>query len=110
MDLLRGALGVMHLHVPVAVLVEGAGVEQAAGRVEPPAPAVLLDQARVGIFRLRILVVIAQVAVARRGVEVEVILLDVLAVVALVAGQAEGALLEDRIAAVPQRQRELCNL
>ena len=39
-------------------------------------------------------------------VEVEVVLLDVLAVVALVAGEAEEPLLQDRVAAVPQRQRE----
>ena len=39
-------------------------------------------------------------------VEVEVALLDVLAVIALVAGQAEEPLLQDRIAAVPQRDRE----
>src|SRR5512147_2391509 len=42
----------------------------------------------------------------RRRVEVEVVLLHVLAVVALVAGEAEEALLEDRVAAVPHRQRE----
>ena len=41
-----------------------------------------------------------------RGVEVEVVLLHVLAVVALVAGQAEQALLQDRIAAVPQGEGE----
>src|SRR5207245_4524027 len=40
------------------------------------------------------------------GVEVEVVLLDVLAVVALVAGEPEQALLEDGIVAVPQRQGE----
>src|SRR5208337_1296176 len=39
----------------------------------------------------------------RGGVEVEIILLDVLAVVALVAGEAEGAFLQDWIDAVPQR-------
>ena len=39
-------------------------------------------------------------------VEVEVVLLHVLAVVALAVGQAEQPLLEDRILAVPQRQRE----
>ena len=41
-----------------------------------------------------------------RVVEVEVALLDVLAVVALVAGEAEESLLEDGVAAVPQRQGE----
>src|SRR5579862_1904757 len=42
----------------------------------------------------------------RRGVEVEVVLLDVFAVVALVAGKTEGALLENRILAIPHRKRE----
>ena len=41
-----------------------------------------------------------------RGVEVEVILLDVLAVVALVAGDAEQPLLEDRVALVPEGQAQ----
>src|SRR5215472_12672535 len=41
----------------------------------------------------------------RRAVEVIVDLLDVLAVVALGVGQSEQALLEDRVLAVPQRQR-----
>ena len=39
-------------------------------------------------------------------VEVEVVLLDVLAVIALAVGEAEEPLLEDRVAAVPQRERE----
>src|SRR6516165_6763472 len=42
----------------------------------------------------------------RRGVEIEVIFLDILSMVALVAGQAEGALLQDWIDAVPQRERQ----
>ena len=40
----------------------------------------------------------------RRAVEVEVVFLDVLAVIALAIGQAEQPLLEDRVLAVPQRQ------
>src|SRR5207249_6973177 len=55
---------------------------------------------------LRVLVEVLHVRVRRRRVEVEVVLLDVLAVVALAAGQPEQALLEDRVAPVPQRQRE----
>src|SRR5580698_2347577 len=42
----------------------------------------------------------------RRAVEVEVVLLDVLAVVSLRVGQPEEALLEDRVAPVPERERE----
>jgi len=44
--------------------------------------------------------------VGRRRVEVEVVLLDVLSVVALAVGQAEEALLEDGILAVPEGQGE----
>ena len=70
------------------------------------AAAVLLDQPRVGKLALRILVEHLQVGVRRRGVEVVVQLLHVLAVVALAVGQAEEPLLQNRIAAVPQRQRQ----
>ncbi len=39
-------------------------------------------------------------------VQVEVVLLDVLSVVPLTVGQAEQALLEDRVLPVPERERE----
>ena len=42
----------------------------------------------------------------RSAVEVEVILLHVLAVIALAVGQTEQALLEDGILAIPERERE----
>ena len=64
------------------------------------------DERVVGKRRLRVLVEVLHVRVGRRGVEVEVVLLHVLAVIALDAGQPEEALLQDRIAAVPERQRE----
>src|SRR5262249_3497582 len=41
-----------------------------------------------------------------RAVEVEVVLLDVLAVVAFAVGQSKEAFLEDGILAVPQGERE----
>src|SRR5262249_47324977 len=56
--------------------------------------------------RLGVLVERLHVRVRRRRVDVEVVVLDVLTVVALGAGDAERALLHDRIAAVPERQRE----
>src|SRR5262249_24055780 len=46
------------------------------------------------------------VGVRRRAVEVEIVLLDILAVVAFAVGQAEQTLLDDRVFAVPQGQRE----
>src|SRR5262249_30627295 len=46
------------------------------------------------------------VGVGRGAVEVEVVLLDVLPVVALAVGQAEQALFEDGVLAVPEGQGE----
>ena len=43
-------------------------------------------------------------------VEIEVIFLHVLAVIALVAGQAEDAFFQDRVALVPQSQGEADHL
>src|ERR1700756_1551698 len=42
----------------------------------------------------------------RRAVEIEVVLLHVLAVIAFAVGQAEEAFLQDRIGAVPERHGE----
>ena len=42
----------------------------------------------------------------RRGVEVVIQLLDVLTVIAFVVGQSKEPLLENRIALIPQTQRE----
>ena len=55
---------------------------------------------------MRILVKELHVGMSGSRVEVEVVFLDVLAVIPLVAAQAEEALLQDRIATVPQGQRE----
>ena len=95
-------LGVLDDDVEVAVVVEDAGVEQLELEALAVAAAVLLDQPRVGKLALRILVEVLHVRVRRRVVEVEVVLLDVLAVVALVRRQAEEPFLEDRVAAVPE--------
>src|SRR5262245_59823901 len=42
----------------------------------------------------------------RRAVEIEVVLIDVLAVIPFAVGETEEAVLQDRIAAVPQRDRK----
>ena len=103
---LRPRLGVFDEHVEVAVVVEYAGVEQLVLELFPRAPPVRFDQVPVGVLALRVLVEILHVGVGRRAVEVEVVLLDILAVVRLAVGESEQALLQDRVALVPQRQRE----
>ncbi len=99
-------LGVFHLDVEEPIVVEDPGVEQLELRPAAPAPRVLLEEAPVGKFRLRVLVERPHVGVGGRPVKVEVQLLDVLAVVALGAGEPEQALLEDGILLVPQGEGE----
>ena len=100
----RRGLRVGDVDRPVAIVVEHTGVEQLELRVLEAAPVV--DELLVGKRRLRIVVAPAQQCVAREAFEVPPVLLDVLAVVALRAGEAEHALLQDRVVAVPQRERE----
>src|SRR4030095_1139138 len=85
---------------------EHAGVEQLVLRRAPATPPVLLQEIPIRKGGLRILVEVLHVGMGRRGVEVEVALLDVLAVIALRPGEAEQPLLQDGIAPVPERPRE----
>ena len=55
---------------------------------------------------MRILVEHPHEGVARHAVQVVVVFLDVLAVVAFLVGQAEEPLLEERVAAVPEGERQ----
>src|SRR5215475_8759918 len=97
---------VLHDDVEVTVAVEDAGVEQLVLRPVPIPTRRLLVQTPIGVRALRVLVEVLHVRVRRGVVEVEVALLHVLAVIALDAGDAEEAFLEDRIAAVPERPGE----
>src|SRR5262249_29118637 len=105
-DVVRPGLGVLGDDVEITAGVEHRGVQQLELRLELAAPPVLPDQPVVGEGGLGGLVEGLGVGGRRRGVEVEVTLLDVLAVVALRPGQPEEAFLEDAVAAVPQRQGE----
>ena len=105
-DVFRAFLGVFDKHVKVAVVVKYAGVEQLVLELFPRSSPVGFDQVPVGILPLRVLVEVLHVGVRRRAVEVEVVLLDILAMVRLAVGEPEQALFQDRVALVPQRQRK----
>ena len=105
-DVIRRSLGVLHEHVEVAILVEDPGVDQLVLELVARAPAVRRDDVAVGELALRVLVQQLQIGVGGRAVQVEPVVLGVLAVVPLAVRQAEHALLEDRIDAVPQGERE----
>ena len=105
-DVVGRELGVLHADVEVAVAGKHPGVEQLVLRLVPRAVPVGPDQVVVGKRRLRVLVQILHVRVGRRRIEIEVVLLDVLPVIALAVRKTEQPLLEDRIATVPERDRE----
>src|SRR6185369_11017158 len=91
---------------PVLVAVERAGIQQLVlGLVAVPA-GVDVDQLLVREGLLRVVVPPPVPRVAGHGVQVPPVLLDVLAVVALRAGEPESPLLQDRVAPVPQRQAQ----
>ncbi len=104
-DVVGVGLGVLDLHVPMPV-VEDAGVVEFELGLLPGACAVLGEQSVVGKLGDGVLVECPHVGVRGRGVQVEVVLLDVLAVVALGTGEAEESFLEDGISAVPEGEGE----
>ena len=105
-QVIRAGLGVVHLGDPVPVVVERAGVQQLVLGLVPVPAGVGVDQVLVGERALRVVVAPPVPGVAGNRVQVPPVLLDVLAVVALRAGQPERALLQDRVPAVPQRQAQ----
>src|SRR5262249_21698926 len=90
----------------VALVLEDACVNQLELRLLASASSVLLDDLRVRELTLRVLIERPHVRVSRGAVQVEVVLLDVLAVVALGARQAEQPFLQNRVLFVPERQGE----
>src|SRR5713101_2603159 len=105
-DVLGRSFGVLDRDVEVPTFRKGSALQELELLLPPPAASVFLDEAGVGILALRVLVEPLHIGMGRCGIQIEVVLLDVLAMVALGTGEAEVALLEDRVAAVPERQRE----
>jgi hypothetical protein len=104
-DVFRALLRVLHEDVKIPIVIEHAGIEQLVLELFPRSSPVPFDQVPVGILP-RVLVEVLHVRVGRRAVEVEVVLLDVLAMVRLTVGESEQALFQDRVPLVPQRERE----
>ena len=99
-------LCVLDDHVEVAAVVEDARIDDLVFLRADAAVAVLVFQMAVRIRRVRVLVEHLQVRVARRRVEVVVQLFHVFAVIAFGVRQAEQTLFQDRVVAVPQRERQ----
>ena len=102
----RRRLGVFDDDVEVAVFVEHAGVDELVLELLARAARVGLHEVVVREGGLRVFVEPLHVGVRRRGIQIEVVLLDVLPVVPLAVAQTEKPLLQNRVLPVPQRQRE----
>ena len=98
-------LGDLDDDVEIALIVEDPGVNQLELRFARSSAPVFFDELRVGERALRILVEHPLIGMAGDRVEVEVLLLDILAVVAFAGNESEIALLENRIAFIPEGHR-----
>ena len=102
----RPGFGVFDKDIEIAVIIEDARIEQFKFRLVLAAPPIFLHQLRIGKFPLRIFVEHFQVRMRRRGVEVIIEFLYVLAVIAFGIRETEQPLLQNRVLPVPQRQRQ----
>ena len=100
------SLRIFHEHIKIAIAAEDAGVHQLKLKIPLSPSSVLFHQPGVREFLLWIPVEILHVGMRRRGIEVGVIFLHVLAVISLFSGEPEKAFFQDGVAAVPQRQRK----
>ena len=102
----RCGFRVFEEHIEVAAVVENAGIDEFVFRLQARAAGIFFDQLAVGKLGLRVFVESAHEGM--RGVVVEVVkvILNVFAMVSLRVRQAEGALFEDGILAVPERGRK----
>ena len=105
-QVIRAGLGVMHLGDPVPVTAEHAGIQQLILRLIPAPASIGVDQVLIRVRALRIVVTPPVPGMAGHRIQIPPVLLHVLAVIALRAGQPERALLQDRIPPIPQRQRK----
>src|SRR5262249_36892942 len=105
-EVLGVGLGVVDRYVPVTVVSEDAGVEELVLPVFAAASRILGDQVLVRESVLWVDVPPAQPGRGGSRVAVPPVLLGVLAVVALGAGEAEDPLLQQGVDAIPQGQRE----
>src|SRR5258705_3757515 len=101
-NVIRSFLSVFEKDVEVAVVIEDTCIDKLVLEVMARTFAICLDKIYVRVRTLRILIEVFHVAVCGCRVEVEVILLNVFAVVSLTVSKSEEALFKDRVALVPE--------
>ena len=97
-------LGILDEHIEVAVLIEDAAIDQLKCHFVAAALLVPADQGIIGVCCVLVFVEVLHVRMRRGAVQVEVVFLDVFAVVTLAVGQPKEPFFQDRVPAVPKRQ------
>jgi hypothetical protein len=105
-NVFRTRLRIFGKDVEVPVLLEDPGISQFELGVGLTAIPIFLNEALVREFALRVFVESLEIGMGGRGIEVEVRLLHVFAMVPLRSGQPEQALFEYWVSLIPKRQRE----
>ena len=103
-DVFRFLLGVFHKHIEIAIIFKDASIDQLVLKLVPRSFPVVFYQVVVWECSLRIFVEIFHVGVRWRAVQIEVVLLDIFAVITFTVRQAEETLFQDGVLAVPQRE------
>src|SRR4030095_1908673 len=85
----RTPLGVFDEDIEIAILVEDSRVDQFKLEISLAPFSIFLDQSRIRKFGVRILVKKFHVRMGWRRIEIEIVLLDVFAVIAFVARSSE---------------------
>src|SRR5215475_8110478 len=105
-DVFRFGLGVFDEDIKVAIRIKNTCMEQFILGRQLVARSVGVNDWLIRVCCLRILVEVLHVRVRWRAIEVEVVLLDVLAMITFAVGKSEQTFLQDRILAIPQRECE----
>src|SRR5580658_5100019 len=104
-NIFRRFFSVLNENIEVAIVVKDARIEQL--KLSPRAASTaFLDQPVIRILTLRIFVEHPHIAVRRSVVQMEPILLHIFAVIPLIRREPKHALFQNRIAAIPKRQRK----
>ena len=101
-DVVGRTLGVFNEDIEIAIAIEDPRVGQFVLKFLTRSLTIDIQQFLVGEDGLRILVQSLAIGMSRGGIEVEVAVLDVFAVITFVAGEAIQTFLEDRVDTIPQ--------
>ena len=101
-DIVLSGFGIAHEHVEIAIICKSTRVEQFVLELTVPSAGVFCLQILVRKRLMWILVKHLHITVRRRVVEIKVILFDVLAVIALGAGEPKQTFFENGIVFVPK--------